>query len=160
GPQVQPDGPDRSLEHARSGDFDKVKEEVLGQIKADDPAKLIDRANAYWMMYVRERRGKDLKADAPPVVKALADLDNAIAKGNAEQKAEALLRRGQIRQMTKDLEGARGDFKAGLDEAKDDAQKERFEAALAALDLMEKVAMHLPPEVPPHVLALLLVNLQ
>src|SRR5262249_54869902 len=43
---------------------------------------------------------------------------------------------------------------------KNEAEKERFEAALAALDLLEKVAKHLPDDVPPQMLALLLVGLQ
>ena len=136
-PAVQPAGV-VAAERLRAGEIDKITDADLAKLDAAAPGELALRAEVRWLRYLKEKRGKNLKAGDVPVQQALADLDEAVKKGSAD----ALFQRGQIHEMVGDAAKARADFEKGLKEAKDAADKERFQAGLDGLPA--KVAMGMP----------------
>jgi tetratricopeptide (TPR) repeat protein len=151
---------DAALDRIKSGDLDKVKDE-LGRADENKPEHLVALAEYHWLSYLKSERSKDPKAafsaDADQVKKALAYLDKAIAAKNAE----ALFLRGQIHEMTNKPEEARKDYLKGAEDFKADAaERLRFETALQVLDLTKKVAHLVPPGMAPRQLALLLIAFQ
>jgi tetratricopeptide (TPR) repeat protein len=137
-PVVQPVGVVVS-NNLRTGDLDAIKSEDLDRIDEAKPEELTMRAEARWLLYVREQRGKGLRPDAEPVKQAMTDLGKAVQAGNAD----ALFLRAGIHKRTGNIPAARADYQEGVKKfAADPDQKERFEAALDALSLN---AAHLRP---------------
>jgi hypothetical protein len=147
----------QAAERIRSGELDKVNETDLAAANENDATHLVARAEYRWLSYLKSQRGKNLSADADPVKKALTDLDKAIAQNNAD----ALFLRGQIRELTGNVQGALADYKEGAAKFKaDPVQGPRFEAAQVVLETAAKVAHLAPPGMAPRQLALILIALQ
>jgi hypothetical protein len=150
-----------AMGHIKSGDLDKVTPEDLAKADETKAEQLTARAEYRWRNYLRGERGKDarapLKADAAPVKDALADLDKAVAAGNAD----ALFLRGQIHELTGKKDLAKKDYQLGVEKFKADASlRVRFETALLVMDLEPKVARLAPAGAPARLLALLLLAFQ
>ncbi|MGL4551922.1 MAG: hypothetical protein ACRC33_12150 [Gemmataceae bacterium] len=114
----------------RSGDLDAIKPADLDKIDEAKPEELTARAQARWLLYVRQLRGRGMRADAEPVKLALADLAKAVQAGSAD----ALFLRAEVHRRTGNRAAAEADYLLGVKQFAADAdQKERFEAALEAL---------------------------
>ncbi|MBY0231163.1 MAG: hypothetical protein K2W96_17905, partial [Gemmataceae bacterium] len=124
-------------ERVKTGDTAKITDADLAKLDATKPDELVLRGQVRWDKALMEARGKGLKADAEPVKQALADLDKAVASGNAE----ALWQRGEIYERIGEIEKARADYEKGLKEAKPE-DRERWQAALDGLPPKKVAAAH------------------
>jgi hypothetical protein len=120
-----------ALDHLKRGNFDKVNPAQLDETR---PEQLLARAELRWLTYLRQEKGRNpaaqLKIDAEPVRQALVDLNKDLIKATPD----AIYLRGQIYEMTGNLDRAREEYAAGLKQFQADPDnKERFEAALTAL---------------------------
>lgn len=143
--------------HLKHGDIDQIKPDDLNKLDESKPEDLRLRADARWVQYGALVGKKGLKADAEPVKQAIADLDKAILALAGQPKADALFQRGKIHEALGNAAGAKADYQEGLKLVTDAAEKERFEAAITALDL-NKVAQLDRPAV--NLLALLVIGFQ
>lgn len=131
----------------RTGD---LKDDDLKNFDPKDADQRFTAAEGRVQLLLMKTGGKGLKADNEEVKKALADLDQAIAE---KATPNALYLRGELHLMTGDRDKATKDFKEGLKQAKDEQQKERFQAKVD--ELAEKAAaLQVLPG--PHGLAVLL----
>ncbi len=152
---------EQTLEHIRSGNFDKVEPADLERVDENKHDQLVARAEFRWLNHLKSVRGADpraaLRGDVEEVRQALQDLEKALASPNPQDVADALALRGQIYELLGDLARARADYEAG---AKLQGQQQRFNAALQLLDLSSKVGRWLPPGLDPRTVALLLTAFQ
>ncbi len=116
---------------AQSGEIDKALD-IVQQTPGENPEKTALRGELNWIKYLQQRdRKAPPQAEDEPVKKTIEDLTKA-------DTLDSLFWLGHIYSTLKQPAKAREAWTKGLDRAKDEAQKRRFQAALFRLDVQDE----------------------